>query len=129
MSTCRSDVRRLRSRGAPHLLPAQELMTASATVGDELALQVSRLFFERQLSKVDIAARLGISRFRVARLIDQALDDGVVRIEFRDAAVEDRALARRLEETFDLDLAVVADAPSDALARTAALAASLIDGL
>jgi hypothetical protein len=35
--------------------------------------QVARLFYEEQLTKLEIAARLGISRFRVARLIDRAL--------------------------------------------------------
>src|SRR5271154_5254360 len=33
------------------------------------------------VSKVDIADRLGISRFRVARLLDSARDAGMVRIE------------------------------------------------
>ena len=91
-----------------------------------LAAQVARLFFERQLSKVEIAARLGISRFRVARLIDQALADGLVRIEFRDVPAQHRELARRVEERWGLDLCVVAaDAPEQPatppLARLAAL--------
>ena len=57
------------------------------------------------MSKVEIAAHLGISRFRVARLLDGALADGLVRIEYRDVPAEDRALATALEERFGLDLA------------------------
>ena len=37
-----------------------------------LAARVARLHFLDDRSKVDIAAQLGISRFRVARLLDTA---------------------------------------------------------
>jgi deoxyribonucleoside regulator len=92
--------------------------------------QVARLFFERQLTKVEIATRLGISRFRVARLIDRALADGIVRIEFRDAPDQDLTLARAMEERFGLELCVVAAGRGDVAAeQVARLAGELIDGL
>jgi DNA-binding transcriptional regulator LsrR (DeoR family) len=96
-----------------------------------LAGQVARLFFERQLTKVEIAHRLGMSRFRVARLIDQALADGTVRIEFRDTPDRDLVLARAVEARYRLDRCVVAgggdgDAAQVAVAR---LAAAVVDGL
>ena len=87
-------------------------MTA-ASASSDLSTQVARLFFDRQLSKVEIAARLGISRFRVARLIDDALTDGLVRIEYRDIPADDRGLAAVLEERFGLDLCAVAIAAAD----------------
>ena len=87
-------------------------MTA-ASASSDLSTQVARLFFDRQLSKVEIAARLGISRFRVARLIDDALTDGLVRIEYRDIPADDRGLAAALEERFGLDLCAVAIAAAD----------------
>jgi DNA-binding transcriptional regulator LsrR (DeoR family) len=46
-----------------------------------LAAQVARQFYLDGVSKVDIAERLGISRFRVARLLDSAREAGMVRIE------------------------------------------------
>jgi deoxyribonucleoside regulator len=94
---------------------------------DGLIEQVARLFFERQLTKVEIAARLRISRFRVARLLDRALAEGVVRIEFRDTPRQDRELGRDVADTFGVGRCVVAvsDAPS-ALAR---LGAEVVDGL
>src|SRR5436305_7518347 len=46
-----------------------------------LAARVARQFYLDGVSKVDIADRLGISRFRVARLLDSARDAGMVRIE------------------------------------------------
>jgi DNA-binding transcriptional regulator LsrR (DeoR family) len=100
-----------------------------------LAAQVARLLFDRQLSKVEIAARLGISRFRVARLIDGALVDGLVRIEFRDIPADDRELAGAIEARFGLDLCTVAAVPDEettdgqALVRVARLAGAVLDGL
>ena len=46
-----------------------------------LAARVARHFYLEGVSKVDIADRLGISRFRVARLLDSARETGMVRIE------------------------------------------------
>jgi deoxyribonucleoside regulator len=98
----------------------------AAQTGD-LATQVARLFFERQMTKMEIAAHLGISRFRVARLIDGALADGAVRIEIRDVPVEDRGLATALEERFGLDLCAVASGVGASAPRLAgAILGSLI---
>jgi DNA-binding transcriptional regulator LsrR (DeoR family) len=106
-------------------------VSTTAPAPPDLSTQVARLFFDRQMSKVEIAAHLGISRFRVARLIDAALADGRVRIEYRDAPVEDRALSTALEERFGLDLAAVADVPPDTapLGPVARLAGAVVDGL
>jgi DNA-binding transcriptional regulator LsrR (DeoR family) len=46
-----------------------------------LAARVARQFYLEGVSKVDIADRLGINRFRVARLLDSAREAGMVRIE------------------------------------------------
>ncbi len=46
-----------------------------------LAARVARQFYLDGVSKVDIADQLGISRFRVARLLDSARESGMVRIE------------------------------------------------
>jgi deoxyribonucleoside regulator len=64
---------------------------------------------------------LGVSRQTVGRLLQQAQDQGIVRIEIRSPAAESEALARRLEKTFGLVEAVVAtpDGPTDDQARTA----------
>jgi DNA-binding transcriptional regulator LsrR (DeoR family) len=104
---------------------------AAPEIREEAALtgQIARLFFDRQLTKVEIAARLGISRFRVARLLERALADGVVRIEFRDVPAEERAMARAIEERFGLDLCVVASPAEDGAGAAARLAAGVLDGV
>jgi DNA-binding transcriptional regulator LsrR (DeoR family) len=85
---------------------------------------VARLHYERELSKQEIGRRLGISRFRVARLLEQARDEGVVRIEIRDSLRVAEPLARDLEERFDLDFAIVVPTRD-----VAAAAAGLLPGL
>jgi DNA-binding transcriptional regulator LsrR (DeoR family) len=99
-----------------------------APESDALIGQVARLFFERQLTKVEIAARLGISRFRVARLLDRALAEGVVRIEFRDTPAHDRELGGRVAERFGIGRCVVATAGATGVA-VARLGAEVVDGL
>jgi DNA-binding transcriptional regulator LsrR (DeoR family) len=76
-------------------------------VDEAVAGHVARLFFRDQLTKVEIAQRLGISRFRVARLIDASLASGMVTIHFRDSIVLDADLGAALEEQFGLSLGVV----------------------
>jgi DNA-binding transcriptional regulator LsrR (DeoR family) len=78
--------------------------------GIALATQVARMFFDREMTKVQIASHLGISRFRVARLLDHARQQGLVRIEFRDIPRQDRGLASSIEKHFGIDLCIVAAA-------------------
>jgi len=70
-----------------------------------MAARVARQFYLEGVSKVDIADRLGISRFRVARLLDSARETGMVRIEiglpafvFNFPDDDETALRRRLGE-------------------------------
>jgi DNA-binding transcriptional regulator LsrR (DeoR family) len=83
---------------------------------DLLLVQVARLFFEQRLTRIEIAARLSISRFKVARLLDEAIASGVVRLEFQAASAIDRTLSTRLEERYGLKVALVVDGP-DACTR------------
>ncbi len=97
-----------------------------------LASQVARLFHDREMTRVQIAERLGISRFRVARLLDQARQQGLVRVELRDIPTRDRDLARAIEERWGLDLCVVAAGPDDQdadVTTIARLAASVLGEL
>ena len=67
----------------------------------------ARRYFLDGASKSEIAAELGISRFRVARLLEAARRDGIVRIEIRVPPELDVELAGRLAARYGLRDAVV----------------------
>ena len=79
-----------------------------------MAARVARQFYLEGVSKVDIADRLGISRFRVARLLDSARDAGMVRIEIGlPGGSLDAGLSAELCSAFGLNHAFVFDFPDD----------------
>lgn len=75
-----------------------------------LAATVARRFLLDGLNKVEIAEELGLSRFKVARLLDAARHDGLVKIEIGVQGGIDLDLSTRLQERFGLAHAVVVDA-------------------
>jgi DNA-binding transcriptional regulator LsrR (DeoR family) len=81
-----------------------------------------RLYYVRDLTQQQIAERVGMSRFKVARLLDQARAEGIVQFEIQELVAVDDALSRGLEDAFELSLAVVVRAGGDvgAIARAAA---------
>src|SRR6201995_2515324 len=79
-----------------------------------LAARVARQFYLEGVSKVDIADRLGISRFRVARLLDSARESGLVRIEIGlPGGALDVGLSAELCSVFGLRHAFVFNFPED----------------
>lgn len=72
---------------------------------------VARRFYIEQQTKSQIADELGISRFKVARLLDTALADGIVRIEINDQGDINTELAEKLRQKFGLKAALVLDGP------------------
>ncbi len=79
-----------------------------------LAARVARQFYLEGVSKVDIADRLGISRFRVARLLECARDAGMVRIEIGlPGGSLDAGLSAELCSAFGLKHAFVFNFPDD----------------
>jgi DNA-binding transcriptional regulator LsrR (DeoR family) len=91
------------------------------------AATVARSYFLDGRSKSEIAADLGISRFKVARILDEARAAGIVRIEIRLPVGLDAPLAARLQAAYGLRHAIVVDTPEepethmrDELARAAA---------
>ena len=76
-----------------------------------LLATVARRHFLDGRSKVEIAEEFGFSRFKVARLLDEARERGVVHIEIRQTDGIDVDLSARLQEKFGLQHTVVVDAP------------------
>jgi DNA-binding transcriptional regulator LsrR (DeoR family) len=79
-----------------------------------LAARVAREFYLGGVSKVDIADRLGISRFRVARLLESAREIGMVRIEIGlPGGTLDAGLSAELCSAFGLRHAFAYNFPDD----------------
>jgi DNA-binding transcriptional regulator LsrR (DeoR family) len=67
----------------------------------------ARRYFLEGATKSAIAHELGISRFKVARLIDDAVRDGIVRIEIEPVPQIDASLSRELAVATGIRSAVV----------------------
>jgi deoxyribonucleoside regulator len=77
-----------------------------------LMVRIAQMYYRMDLSQEQIGERLGLSRFRVGRLLDRALREDIVRIEVvhPDARLVD--LEEQLVQRFGLEAAVVADVPA-----------------
>ena len=87
----------------PRTGPAQVVLTAS----------VARRYYLDGRSKIEIAEEFGISRFKVARLIDVARTSGLVRIEIRAEGEIDVDLSAQLRDRYGLLHSIVVDTPED----------------
>jgi DNA-binding transcriptional regulator LsrR (DeoR family) len=66
------------------------------------AATIAYRFYVRGETKLDIANDLGISRFKVARLLDKALEKGLVRIEFSLPAPMEIGVSEELRAAYGL---------------------------
>ncbi|HZC69080.1 MAG TPA: sugar-binding domain-containing protein [Jatrophihabitans sp.] len=78
-----------------------------------LMARVARHYYHDDRSKSDIADELGISRFRVARLLDAAKRAGIVTIRIETPAGIDTELSVELQRAYGLAHAVVIDVEDD----------------
>jgi len=89
----------------------QEKVTGPAAL--VLTATAARRYYFDDASKSDIAAELGVSRFKVARLLDQARASGLVRIELDYRGEIDLELSVRLSSAYGLRYCVVIDCTTD----------------
>ncbi|WP_303647151.1 sugar-binding domain-containing protein, partial [Streptomyces albidus (ex Kaewkla and Franco 2022)] len=82
-----------------------ELMQAAA---------MARRFYLEGKSKIQIADEFGVSRFKVARVLETALERDLIRIEIRVPAELDADRSDALRARFGLRHAVVVESPSEA---------------
>jgi len=73
----------------------------------QILAEVARLYYLKDVSKVDIGQRLGVSRFKVARLLDLAREQGVVSISIQGVAPIDLMASHQLSEHWGLNAVVV----------------------
>jgi len=79
-----------------------------------LMVRIAQMYYRMHMSQEQIGERLGLSRFRVGRLLDRALAESIVRIEIVHPAARLVDLEDALVERFGLVAAVVADVPATA---------------
>ncbi|MEJ1086846.1 sugar-binding domain-containing protein [Microbacterium sp. Mu-80] len=100
---------------------------------DELLMvRVAELSYDENKTQDEIGALLGISRWKVGRLLVQAREHGIVRIEIVHPRARRLGVERALVERFELTDAVVvptSDEPDALLQRVAAAAADLLTAL
>ncbi|MEM1428707.1 MAG: sugar-binding transcriptional regulator [Pseudomonadota bacterium] len=101
--------------------------------GDDDVARAAWLYYVGNLSQQEVSDRLGISRFKVMRMLADARDRGMVRITVEHRTSHTLALADRLAQAFGLEEVQVAPVPVDPAdydyARTAVgiLAASFLE--
>ncbi len=97
-----------------------------------LSVRVAELYYDENKTQDEIGALLGISRWKAGRLLTQARESGIVRIEIVHPRARRLGLERELCGRFGLTDAVIVpdpDAESDATARVAQAAADYLAAL
>ena len=91
--------------------PADE--AARSGWSEQLAVRIAWCYYHLGLTQQEIAARLGINRIRVNRLLGEARRRGIVRISIDSKLVENAELEARLIDRYRLDFAEVMLTMSD----------------
>jgi DNA-binding transcriptional regulator LsrR (DeoR family) len=95
------------------VLDISEVERRALEAGDAetLLLAVAQRYYHLDQSKVDIGKAFGLSRFQVARMLRDARQSGVVRIEIGAPGRVDREMSAALAERLGIQRAVVVSCP------------------
>lgn len=115
------------SRYSAHMSASRKSARPADTV---LLASVARRFYVQGRSKLEIAGEFGVSRFKVARMLDTARETGLVKVEFDLPVPVDLTLSDELRSAYGLKCALVLqrahDGDQDTRRRIGALAADLL---
>ena len=103
-----------------------------AVSDDLLTVRAAELYYDENKTQDEIGALLGISRWKAGRLLTQARESGIVRIEIVHPRARRLGLERELCARFGLHDAVIVpdpDVEADATARVAQAAADYLTSL
>lgn len=78
-----------------------------------LAVRVAELYYEENKTQDEVGALLGITRWKVGRLLTRAREAGIVRIEIIHPRARRLDVERQLRDRFGLKDAVVVPLPAD----------------
>lgn len=103
---------------------------APSDFDEELAATVSRMFWIEDRSKIEIAEEFSLSRFKVARILDDARRYGIARIEITEPKERLGRMADQLRDAFGLEDVRLSARPvtaSGGLSELGAVAAAYLD--
>jgi len=69
---------------------------------NRLRIKVCRLFYEENLTKVEIERKLHVSRFKVARILKDAIQSGLVKIQINEPQADLSTLESQMESELGL---------------------------
>lgn len=72
-------------------------------------IKIAKMYYEQGFTQTTISERLGISRPTISRLMHEAMEQGIVRIEIASTEGDYAELTQELELRFDLLEAIVVD--------------------
>ncbi|WP_162893256.1 sugar-binding transcriptional regulator [Microbacterium halotolerans] len=94
---------------------------------------IAREHYVRRKSRIQIAEETGLSRFKIGRMLDEAVERGIIRFEIVASPGVDVELSGRLAAHYGLEHAVVfeqsADTDADAQLGLGAAAATMVEEL
>ena len=76
-------------------------------------IEAARLYYEHNFSQQQVAEKLGVSRPGVSRLLQQARDKGIVRIQIVDPSDYGTLLENQIKEKFHLNRVVIVPNDND----------------
>jgi len=94
-----------------------------------LTVRIAELYYDEDKTQDEIGALLGVTRWKVGRLLAQAREKGIVRIEIVHPRARRLGVERELRERFGLDDAVVVPGGDDAQDRVVHAAADYLTAL
>jgi DNA-binding transcriptional regulator LsrR (DeoR family) len=73
----------------------------------KLMVKIAKMYYEEGMTQTVISERLGISRPKVSRLMHEAMEQGIIRIEIASTVGDHSELMQNLQSGFDLLEAIV----------------------
>ncbi|MBX3091939.1 MAG: sugar-binding transcriptional regulator [Cryobacterium sp.] len=105
-------------------------MTPQSSEDSELlTVRIAELYYDENKTQDEIGALLGVTRWKVGRLLTQARERGIVRIEIMHPRARRLGIERELRERFGLRDAVVVPVSDDVRSRVAQAAADYLTAL
>jgi len=105
----------------------QHLRGLSAESREALMVRAAKLYYDLERTQAEIGRELGLNRFQVARLLKEAREIGILRIEIVPRARRRPDLEVALQKRFDMrDAIVVAESGNEAVAIAAVAEAAAL---